>query len=59
MIWKDKDCEKCIFRVDMDCRRFPPSSTWGYWDSKPKVRKATPSGNFNYADACAEYKENP
>ena len=52
-IWKEKTCEKCIYRVGRACKRFPPQGQAQYI-SYPYV------GNKNadcFIDACAEYKE--
>lgn len=68
MTWKDKTCEKCIYREGMDCRRFPPvilhslnvrmenSHVARYplvtWQGLADTEK-----NGQFMDACAEYFE--
>lgn len=55
MIWKEKTCENCVFRVGFLCRRFPPND---YEPNKevsyyPAIQDA--AGEFN--NACSEWKE--
>ena len=51
MSWKDKTCEKCVYRVLEWCRRFP----FGVRKSEPyEIEDIKP---IKYSDACAEYKE--
>ena len=47
MGWKDKTCEKCVFQVAGECRRFPPPC-----DTYSAVRFGT-----MFSPACAEYAE--
>lgn len=56
MIWKEKSCEKCVFRDEDMCKRFPQNVT------VPGVSEASwyPQillDDGQYQDACAEYAE--
>ncbi len=60
--WKNETCKDCYFRIDTECRRFPPVDTIPdkhVYDltNYPKV------GNYDetkpyFQDACSEYKNN-
>lgn len=55
MNWRDKTCEKCVFRVGDECRRFPPTTLFTHTlrgSSFPMV-----AGENRFGDACAEYSE--
>jgi hypothetical protein len=54
--WKDKTCEKCDYRVDEKCRRFPPYAD-DYSEIFPTVFYETYPKGKEYTRACAEYKE--
>lgn len=65
--WKEQTCEKCTFRVDDECRRFPPTkdsnAISGESTGYPEVREYTSQGFFKptfgyiFKDACSEFKE--
>lgn len=62
MTWKDKTCEKCVFRVGPVCRRFPPSNYCvadgiesSYMDSNHRL--VFSHDEPWYFPACAEYAE--
>jgi hypothetical protein len=72
MDWKQKTCEGCKFRVEMECRRFPPQrlhSLRGFGDGTvsnayhPRYILVVQSGhhdetkNGKFIDACAEYSK--
>lgn len=69
MTWKDKSCEHCVFRVGVECRRFPPSGKRNATDNTNSTYPTVKSGSegislidgYRYrvhiADACAEYAE--
>lgn len=68
MNWKEKTCEKCVFRDMMICRRFPPQTLTSisvdmvnsFYPRYPLVVQAglaDASKNGLYIDACAEYTE--
>lgn len=61
MTWKDKTCERCAFRVGIECRRFPPSNFCvvdgiesSYMDSDYRL---VFYHEDQYYPACAEYSE--
>ena len=54
--WKDKTCEKCIFRDYEDCRRFPPVRVSGYTSYPFIIELDTLNGKKKYKPACAEYR---
>ena len=63
--WKDKKCGNCNFRVDLDCRRFPPQFLSNevhnknkHWPQYPNVNGAQ-SVAGHWKPACAEFKEQP
>lgn len=61
MTWRDKTCEKCVFRVGPVCRRFPPSnycvadgieSSYMYSNHRLVINQ-----EYLCFPACAEYSE--
>lgn len=61
MDWKDKTCEKCEYRGDDSCRRFPPNLPSEIYILKnriyPQIRMQIRMNETFYQNACAEYKE--
>ena len=66
--WKDKTCEKCVFRVSGECRRFPPDTAHGYpgvadfiWEideiTGAVIHMNKAEKVSGYHAACAEYAE--
>lgn len=69
--WKTITCVNCAYRINEDCRRFPPTYWNNFYHSDtdyPSVMKIITqeiSNNFFaktqqkeiYTSACAEYKE--
>jgi hypothetical protein len=55
--WKNATCERCTFRVDSTCRRFPPSASeaTAIEANYPMVRDYF--DNQRFMPACAEYQE--
>lgn len=51
--WKNKSCEKCIYRVNMDCRLNPPSISGWCLDLFPVISNLSGS----YKNACSHYSE--
>lgn len=56
MTWKEKTCERCVFRVGVECRRFPPTASEGTAlnANYPRVQQYF---DKEYIHACAEYAE--
>ena len=62
--WKSKTCEGCRFRVESECRRFPPViesefdvTTTYAMTSYPAVEFAIgKTDERDYMPACAEYQ---
>lgn len=62
--WKSKTCEGCMFRVESECRRFPPViesefdvTTIYAMTSYPAVEFAIgKTDERDYMPACAEYQ---
>lgn len=65
--WKNLTCEKCVFQVAGECRRFPPSCyavvdglESSYMDSAfPLVMYSVKDSDGLFTPACAEYAEEP
>lgn len=58
--WKDETCEKCVYRDDISCRRFPPNIQIGKERIKyPCVSQKSLIENnlIVFKPACAEYRE--
>lgn len=61
MNWKDKTCERCVFQVAGECRRFPPSCHAVVDGIDSSYADANfPSVSYSdgvFTPACAEYAE--
>jgi hypothetical protein len=57
MTWKDKSCEKCVFRDDDMCKRFPPTVPGIDINSTSAWYPEIQFDGGEFQDACAEYAE--
>ena len=55
-MWKDKTCERCMYRDEKICRKFPPMIYMNteIMDSYPMI--ASIKGEY-YQQACSYYEE--
>lgn len=59
--WQKKSCESCIFRVDKECRRFPPNRNksnpfeQNVLSGNPIVHILGITHDRIFNPACAEY----
>lgn len=61
MTWRNKTCERCLFQVAGECRRFPPSC-YAVVDGVDSSYADSGFPSVQYSDgvftpACAEYAE--
>ena len=56
--WKNKTCKDCYFRIDTECRRFPPveKEYKGYTEDITNYPRITNKTKLYFQDACSEYK---
>lgn len=58
--WKEQTCQKCKYRVENECRRFPPGIFTVITGVDSGVEEAAyPQVKYldGFSDACAEYTE--